>query len=478
MGKVVTTSSFIKEAKEVHGNLYDYSLVEYVKARVKVKIICKKHGVFLQTPNHHKRGTGCPICGGSKRLDTKIFIKKSIEVHGTKYNYSLVKYVNRVDKVKIICPEHGEFSQSPFDHYNGKGCNICGEVLSSEKQRKPLLDFIQESNLTHDFKYNYKYVKFNNLHDKITIMCPLHGSFTQRANGHLRGKGCRTCTVGASEGEKYLLRIIKKVYKGKVIENDRSLLKTHELDVYLPDLNLAIEFNGIYWHSEKFKDKNYHYEKWEKCKDKGIKLIQIFENLYLENKELLKHFIENKVGKTNIKYNGRECRVVFIDYKDFSNFTNKNHIQGSKSSSYYVGLFYKDLLISAMSFKKQKHNVFDLDRFCTSKGSIVRGGFSKMLSFFIKQVNPSKIFTFSDNGYSDGSLYSINGFNKIKDLPPDYKYLHKSKLKHKFGFRKDKLYKMFGVSDKSEHEICLENNILRVYDAGKQKFVYDVHSKK
>lgn len=121
MGKK-TTKEFVKEAKHVHGNKYDYSKVKYVNANTKVEFVCPKHGVFAQTPSSHLRGQGCPMCGGKKKLTTLEFARKAKEVHGNKYDYSKVRYTNAKSKVKIICPEHGVFEQLPSNHLSGCGC--------------------------------------------------------------------------------------------------------------------------------------------------------------------------------------------------------------------------------------------------------------------------------------------------------------------------------------------------------------------
>lgn len=135
--KKLTTEQFIKRAKEVHEDKYDYSLVEYVNAKTKVKIICPEHGIFEQLPSHHIRGRGCRDCGNERQtnkrtLTTQKFIEKSVKKHGNKYNYSKSLYINAKSKVDIICPIHGEFQQLAFEHYNGQGCPKCGNKRVSD----------------------------------------------------------------------------------------------------------------------------------------------------------------------------------------------------------------------------------------------------------------------------------------------------------------------------------------------------------
>lgn len=133
MGKKLTTAEFVKKAIEVHGDKYDYSKVEYMGTHKNVCIICPMHGNFLQTPANHLNGRGCPKCGGNGKLTASEFIKRAREVHSDKYNYSKVEYVNSKKEVCIICPKHGKFLQRPSDHLNGRGCPKCG-VESKQKK--------------------------------------------------------------------------------------------------------------------------------------------------------------------------------------------------------------------------------------------------------------------------------------------------------------------------------------------------------
>jgi hypothetical protein len=147
MGKLKTTEEFIRRAKKVHGDKYDYSKVEYKGTHTKVCIICPIHGEFFQTPNNHLHGQGCLACGGRKQLTKEEFIQKAREVHGDKYDYSKVEYVNKNTKVKIICPIHGEFEQEPNSHLEGKGCPNC-----YHKTKKYKFNLLEEFESEYDFK--------------------------------------------------------------------------------------------------------------------------------------------------------------------------------------------------------------------------------------------------------------------------------------------------------------------------------------
>ena len=197
---------FIEKSKEIHGDKYDYSLVQYVNINSKVNIICHIHGIFSQTPNGHVNGKGCLMCSGKNKLNTEDFIEKSKEIHGDKYDYSLVVYNNTGEKVKIICPIHGVFEQKPNSHIHQKsGCNLCGCEITKIKETGNTEFFIKKSKITHGDKYDYSLVDYKNSLIKVNIICPIHGIFEQNPNEHSRKSGCPICRE--SIGEKQI-RII------------------------------------------------------------------------------------------------------------------------------------------------------------------------------------------------------------------------------------------------------------------------------
>ena len=189
MPRKLTQEEFIKRAREVHGDKYDYSKVEYINANSKVCIICPEHGEFWQTPANHLLGCGCIECAGKKKYNKKTFIEKARKVHGDKYDYSKVEYVNNKTKVCIICPEHGEFWQKPESHIVQKrGCPYCGGTA-----KLTLNNFIRKSDEIHKHKYNYSKVEYVNYRTKVCVICPEHGEFWQTPHAHLNGQGCPYC---------------------------------------------------------------------------------------------------------------------------------------------------------------------------------------------------------------------------------------------------------------------------------------------
>lgn len=186
---------FLQEAKRIHGNKYDYSKVKYVDSQTKVIIICPVHGEFTQIPTTHLQGSGCPKCGkerklASMRMTQEGFINKAKSIHGSRYDYSKVEYVDYKTPVTIICSLHGSFPQSPKNHLSGYGCSIC-----SGRKKMRTIDFIKRANQIHHNKYDYSRTEYRGNAEEVWIICPEHGEFRQQAGSHLRGAGCPKCGI-------------------------------------------------------------------------------------------------------------------------------------------------------------------------------------------------------------------------------------------------------------------------------------------
>ena len=256
-------NTFILESKNIHKDKYDYSLVDYVNNRTKVKIVCPIHGVFEQTPINHLKGKGCRYCGGTSKLDTNLFIYNAKKTHNNFYDYSLVDYLDSRTKIKIICPIHGVFEQTPNNHLSKEqGCFDCLNKIHDNTS------FSNYCSLLHNNKYNYSLVNYTLITNEVKIICPIHGVYEQRADSHKNGNGCGKCSNnGISKEEKELNNWLNSL--GIITEtNNKNILNGLELDIYIPSHNLAIEYNGLYWHSEEFIDKNYHINKTELCEKK------------------------------------------------------------------------------------------------------------------------------------------------------------------------------------------------------------------
>ena len=489
--QTLTTEQFMEKAKKIQGDKYDYSKVNYINSQIKICIICPEHGEFWQTPNSHLQGNGCPICATNNRsmkqtLTTEQFIEKAKQIHGNKYDYSKVEYVNNHTKVCIICPEHGEFWQTPHKHTISKhGCPACGgSIILNNKT------FIEKARKIHGDKYDYSQVNYINNRKKVCIICNKknkngikHGEFWQEASSHLQGVGCPKCSVIVSDNEKEIVEYCKML-TNDVIENERTILNGKELDIYMQEYNIAIEYNGLKWHSEQFgKDKNYHLDKTEKCQKNGIRLIHIFEDEWLEHKEVVKSKIKHILKKDNDlqKVYARKCVVKEIDKDTSREFLEKNHIQGFSPSTIYIGCFFNNELIGVMTFKKERkeENKWELNRFATDITKQCVGVGGKLFQYFVKNYNPEYIKSFADRRWTldkDNNLYTKLGFELEKILKPDYHYVYGNKRIHKFNFRKKNIIKLFKdkkfTLDMTEKEMMSNLSIFRIWDCGLFKFIW------
>lgn len=252
MTKKVTTELFIENAQRIHKNKYDYSKTKYLKAREKVIITCPKHGDFLQTPNSHLNGNGCPRCkdestGDRCRLTTEIFIDNSKKIHGELYNYSKVNYKGNKEKVEIICQTHGSFWQYPGNHLKGCGCPECKGNRISKTKTSTKEEFIEKAIAVHGNKYDYSKVNYIRSTMPVEIICKKHNtSFWQDPGNHLQGKGCPICNSSKLES---LVR--ENLYNNNINYEEQKtwdwlVYRTPQrVDFFLPDYNLVIECQGI-----------------------------------------------------------------------------------------------------------------------------------------------------------------------------------------------------------------------------------------
>lgn len=222
----MTTEEFIIRSIQKHGNKYDYSKVVYVNANTKVVIVCPTHGEFSQKPySHISVGQGCPACGGTKRRTQEEFLTLLHEIHGDKYDTSKVKYVNNSTKVILTCQEHGDFYITPNSLIFGKaGCHFCANKANGLRSRHTKEEFIEKAKRVHGEKYDYSKVNYTTSHDIVTITCPEHGDFKQRAYGHLNGHGCPKCAINTIvEKERVKLEdFVARAKKCHEIEYDYS----------------------------------------------------------------------------------------------------------------------------------------------------------------------------------------------------------------------------------------------------------------
>lgn len=476
--KRLTNENFINKCKAIHQDKYSYEKTKYINSETKITITCPIHGDFQILPFNHLNGQGCPKCK-NRNLTQEELIKKFTEIHGDKYNYSKVSFSKMKQKICIICPEHGEFWQTPYNHLKGKGCPAC----SHEHKFKTEEAIIEKLKKIHGDKYQYDNIGYNGYNSKIKITCPIHGEFEQLALNHLQGCGCPKCANNFSKMEEQIGNFLAKELNVNIILKDKSVIKPYELDILIPAKNIAIEFNGLRWHCDKFKEnKNYHLLKTELCEKQNIRLIHIFEDEWHDKQDIVKSRLKSILGVTEQRIYARKCQIQGINFAEAKSFIEKNHIQGSCVSKFNYGLFYNNELVSVMSFgnmrkplgSKAKEGCYELLRFCNKLNTTVVGSASKLLKYFIRQHKPLEIISYCDRRWSNGNMYEKIGFQFDHFSQPNYFYVINGKRENRFKYRKSELVKQGFDKAKTEQEIMAEREIYRIYDCGTKVYKWKV----
>jgi len=299
-------------------------------------------------------------------------------------------------------------------------------------------------------------------------------------NDRIRNKNtiCTICNPidSGSDSERLLFEFIRSEYSGIVDRNIRGII-SGEIDIYLPELNIGFEYNGIYWHSDKYKDSGYHLRKSNQSLEKGIRIIHIWEDDWINKREIVKSRIRNILGNS-IRIWARSCEILQIDNKTCQDFLGNNHIQSGCVSKIRLGLYHKGDLVSVMTFGPLRKSLgsknivgkWELLRFCNKIGISVIGGASKLLSFFLKNNQCDSIISYADRSWSNGSLYRRLGFSFVGETGPNYYWVIGGIRRNRFSFRKDILVKEGFDPKMSETEIMKSRGYHRIFDVGSYKY--------
>src|SRR5574343_378130 len=409
------------------------------------------------------------------QMSSDIF-KKSKETKLEKYgneNY------NNLDKMK----------ETMFKIYGFEHPSLSPEIKI--KQKITFAKYIKSQILDNDFYKSINIVDYQG-NDTYTLKCDLnklHNYISHYKLLYTRYKSksvlctiCNPINQSSSGKEIQVLEWIKSIYNDTIISNNRDIIKPNEIDIFLPKLKIGIEFNGLYWHSEEYKNKNYHLDKLKVCNSKGIDLIQIWEDDWTYKQNIIKSLIKNKLGLSE-KIWARKCVVKeIVNNTVVKNFLNNNHLQGYCNSKIKLGLYYNDELVSIMTFgklrkpKNSKGEDFDYEmiRFCNKLDLNIIGGVSKLFTYFIKKYKFNDIISYADKSYFNGKVYEKLGFTKISDGSPSYYYIVNDIKVHRFNFRKDKLVKLGYDPNKTEKEIMTDRGIRKIWTAGNIKYKFNI----
>jgi Zn finger protein HypA/HybF involved in hydrogenase expression len=493
---------------------YDFTNAVYESALKPItKIVCSKHGEFQQySAQLRKDGAGCPACGAeqrahSRRMEPREFIDKVDGLHNHRYSYEKTNYINMTTKVTVTCRDHGDFEISPIKHlYDGQGCPSCGSIsrgkrLDVTSSARKTADakikifsnrFVDDAIAVHGDRYSYEKVVYLGAKTKVDIVCKDHGIFSQTPEHHLkRGYGCPQCGHILSKQEDRITKFLSMLTM--VESRNRKILGGKELDIYLPEKNMAIEYCGMYWHShedqeDEAKNKRRHIDKHRACHELGIKLITIYESEWEEHEYAIRRLLRNAVGKSKGRLMARKCELKKVDPIDARRFYDKYHPQGGNGSGVHYGLYHNNKLVACMRFsfgandRGSSERTWTLSRFAT-RVTVVGAG-SRLFQAFLQDVNPTEVKSFSDNRYFDGGMYERLGFKLEADLPADYQvWSQKIGLWPKSHYQRRNIPKRLiehGIEEaydpesdpRSEADMTYMMGARRIFDCGKKRWVY------
>lgn len=451
----------------------------------KVEWKCKRGHIWKATvANRTSNKSGCPYCKGSLVIPGEtdlLFCNPELAKEFSSKNPFSSSEISYGSNKKVLwdglCGH--TWTDTVSHRKSGRGCPYC----SSNKVLKGFNDL-----LTKNPKIASEWGMNNSLkpdevtcdsHKKVEWICYKGHCWKTTVNARNRGDACPKCSQSGTSKMEYEIQTFIKSICDDTILNDRSILCGRELDIYIPSKKLAVEFNGLYWHSEiAGKDKYYHYNKWKSCKDKAIQLITIWEDDWRDKQAIVKKMISHKLGvSTQKRIYARNTVFSKISKEEAYGFLEENHIQGYRNMTKNYALKTDDgAIVAVMSFSTRNKEAF-LDRYATSH--IVVGGFSKMLYNSIDDFpqDIKRIVSFSDHEVSNGQLYDSNNFILDKSLDPEYKYVRKNVREHKFLYRLKRFQNDPSLKyevGKTESELAKMNNLLKIWDSGKDRWVLNI----
>lgn len=487
MSRKLTLEDFLARARTTHGERYDYSEVVYAGNQKPVKIRCAEHGVFLQGPANHFAGKGCGACGTektakSRRLDPSDFVARVRALHGGSVLLDdETAYGGWDERVSVGCPEHGRYMALPAVLLRGaRGCMACAiEVRGPERLTKE--EFVERATALHAGKYSYERAAYAGFARNLEISCSDHGTFFQTPCNHMQGKGCPRCSGSQSKPEVALLEWIKRTLPGvEIQERRRGVIPPYELDIYIPSLQVAVEFNGLYWHSaDKASDgefRNKHLQKLQLCQEAGVRLIQVREDRWADRPEVCKSVIASALRLPSRRENARSCKIVELASIDATDFLMRHHLDGNAKASVNLGLSLDDELLAVMTFAKPRFASdadWELVRLASLPFVHVRGAASRLLAHF-RARHRGQVTSYCNLEYGSGGVYGAIGMKLVSQSRPGYVWVKNGQRAYsRYQTQKHKLSALLPNFDPalSESENMFANGFRRYWDSGNLVFI-------
>lgn len=479
---------------------YDFSKSVYAGMNQKITYECPVHGEMQSDAKNMIKGAVCNKCSmearaGKNRLSRKKVLEKFEATHNGTYGYEKANYSGRNKKLIITCRKHGDFLQLAGDHMDGAGCPQCfHEDRRGASQRDTTDSFITKVRSMYGNDFDLAGIEYVGSQQDIEVTCTKHNEVCKtKPNWLLNGANpCPKCNHMKSSQEQAIADYLKIFTT--VDQRNRSILKPKELDIYLPEKDLAIEYSGMFWHShgteeEERKNKNNHYNKYINCANNGIRLITIYESEWLERPYAIKRLLRNAIGKSKGKLMARKCELKKVEHKVAVSFYEKYHPQGGAGNGEHYGLYWNNKLVACMRFTygindrgASANRVWTLSRYATRV--TISGGASKLFKAFVDEHAPSEVKSFSDNRYFSGAMYTQLGFDLEENSRPDYQvWSVKAGLKSKSQYQRrcvQARLKEHGYSEvydadvdsRSERDMTYYMGARRIYDCGKKRWIW------
>lgn len=464
--------AIIEQFKEQHGDLYNYDYVEYTGLRNPVKIICSIHGAFYQQPANHKRGSKCPYCSGIQ-VHWPTYVAKCHKTHAGKYTYPEQELKNVGQKITIICPVHGKFRQIASEHQYKYGCPECGGTKKLTNN-----EVIDRFKKKHGDRFDYSLVQYVASTIPVKIICKDHGVFHQSPAAHYNGHiGCKLCTSKVSREETMLASYISQIVGTENVRRSaRNIIPPQELDIVIPSQKIAIEYNGLYWHSDMQRELKYHMNKTNLCNAAGYRLIHVWQDDWVHKRHIVKSFLSSVlIGEQARVFARKTVFEELLDKKVVQEFLDKNHIQGRCGFTKAFGLTHHGKLVSVATVINRSDTDWELNRCCSIVGTQIIGALGK-LTKNISRILRVNLYSFCDISMFTGQSYVAAGYKLDCRIRPDYRYIIDGVRKHKFNYRRSKLRKFLGAGyNKGDSEVInmRNNGYYRIFDCGKLKYVYN-----
>ncbi len=436
---------------------------------------CKSKESLNSIKKHNIKNYGVDYFFQTDEFKTK-FKETSLKNHGVD-NPSKSHAV--IEKIKQTNLEN--FGVSNWLKVKKNRENISQKIERSHKNKRD--NIIRESNIP------IEEVKYDLEKNKVTILCKkcnsesiFSGSFYKKKI-NIAQNPCLICNPPLkqeSKGEIELYEFIAKNYSGRIIKNYKVEQGNKEIDIFLPEINVGFEFDGVYWHSEIFKGKRQNLNKKIQVEANGIRLYNIWEDLWISKNEIVKSRVLNILGNTQKIIYGRKCHIKQITPKEEKEFLLGSHLQGYVPSKIKIGLFLEDELVGLMTFGNRRkalgsaniQNQYELLRYCSKINTKVIGGASKLFKHFLCNYEVDSVISYQDNSWGMGNLYQNLGF-KLEDKPkPNYWWCKGNLRFHRYNFRKDLLIKKGHDPQKTESQIMTEEGYYKLWDYGNYKWIF------